>query len=135
MISIAGISTLFVPILKTFALLATYSWIFGFFISANYTLTTIMVVELLGMEQLTNAYGFVSLSEGLANLIGVPLAGLYSFRFSSVLLLSYIHKVPTFLEKLGSRGMSGNFENSLESQGEVGEKSGNFRIGQGKFEA
>jgi len=75
MITLTGLSTLLVPVLKTFALLATYCASFGFFISANYALTLIIVVDLLGMDQMTNAYGFVSLFEGLANLVGPPLAG------------------------------------------------------------
>ena len=75
MTTAAGIVTLVVPLLKTFTLLAIYCTAYGFFMSANYSLTTIIVVELLGMDQLTNAYGFVSLAEGLANLVGPPFAG------------------------------------------------------------
>jgi predicted MFS family arabinose efflux permease len=71
----AGAATLFVPLLSSYGTLAIYSAVYGFFISANFALTTIIVVELLGMDQLTNAYGFVSLAEGLANLVGLPLAG------------------------------------------------------------
>lgn len=76
MTSVAGIVTLFVPILTSFSLLAVYCAAYGFFISANFVLTTIILVDLLGMERLTNAFGFVSLSEGLGNLIGPPLAGI-----------------------------------------------------------
>lgn len=76
MTSIAGIVTLFVPLLTSFSLLAVYCAAYGFFISANYVLTTIILVDLLGMERLTNAFGFVSLFEGLANLIGPPFAGI-----------------------------------------------------------
>lgn len=75
MITISGLATLVVPALTTFASLAAYCAVFGFFISANFALTTIIVVELLGMDQLTNAYGFISLAEGLANLVGPPFAG------------------------------------------------------------
>jgi len=72
----AGVATFVVPLLPmTFAWLATYCGVFGFFVSANFTLVTIILVELLGMDQLTNAYGFVSLAEGIACLVGPPIAG------------------------------------------------------------
>jgi hypothetical protein len=78
MTCLAGVATFVVPLLpSTFAWLATYCGVFGFFVSANFTLVTIILVELLGMDQLTNAYGFVSLAEGIACLIGPPLAGVW----------------------------------------------------------
>ena len=73
--SVAGVATILVPLLKTYAGLAAYAAAYGFFISGNYALTTIILVELLGMEKLTNAYGLAMLSEGLSNLVGPPLAG------------------------------------------------------------
>jgi MFS transporter, MCT family, solute carrier family 16 (monocarboxylic acid transporters), member 14 len=82
--SIAGAATLFVPLLAIYPLLATYCGLYGFFISANYALTTIILVDLLGMKRLTNAFGFVSFSEGIANLIGPPVAGC---RLNFVILL------------------------------------------------
>jgi len=75
MTCIAGFATLTVPLLRSFSMLATYCAVYGFFMSANFSLTTIIVVELLGMDQLTNAYGFVTMAEGLANVFGPPLAG------------------------------------------------------------
>ncbi len=74
--SIAGIATALVPFLPTYPWLCVYACAFGFFISGNYALTTIILVELLGMEKLTNAYGLVMLAEGTANLVGPPLAGI-----------------------------------------------------------
>ena len=75
MMVVAGVSTTFIPLLHHFSSFLIFSFVFGFTISANYCLTTIIIVDLLGMEQLTNAYGFVTLSEGTANLVGVPLGG------------------------------------------------------------
>ena len=75
--SIAGISTMFVALFNSYISLAIYCASFGFFISGNYALTTIILVDLLGMEHLTNAYGLVMLSEGLANLFGPSIAGGY----------------------------------------------------------
>ncbi|XP_015511773.1 uncharacterized protein LOC107218419 [Neodiprion lecontei] len=48
---------------------------FGLFIAANYSLTSIILVELITLERFTNAYGLLLLVQGVANLIGPPLAG------------------------------------------------------------
>lgn len=79
--TLAGIATALVPLCTNYALLSIYSASFGFLISANYSLTTIILVDLLSMEKLTNAYGLVMLAEGLANLIGPPLAGRSCVQF------------------------------------------------------
>lgn len=51
------------------------SGLFGMFIAANYALTSIILVELISLERFTNAYGLLLLVQGIANLIGPPLAG------------------------------------------------------------
>lgn len=45
------------------------------FIAANYSLTSIILVELITLERFTNAYGLLLLVQGIANLVGPPLAG------------------------------------------------------------
>jgi len=75
MTCIAGFATLTVPLLRSFGMLSAYCAVYGFFMSANFSLTTIIVVELLGMDQLMNAYGFVTMAQGLASVFGPPLAG------------------------------------------------------------
>lgn len=49
--------------------------LFGLFIAANYALTSIILVELISLERFTNAYGLLLLVQGVANLVGPPLAG------------------------------------------------------------
>ena len=73
--SVAGVGTMAVPLFTGYMALTIYCGVFGFFISANYALTTIILVNLFGMDRLTNAYGIVMLAEGVANVIGPPLAG------------------------------------------------------------
>lgn len=51
------------------------SGFFGLFIAANYALTSIILVELISLERFTNAYGLLLLVQGIANLVGPPLAG------------------------------------------------------------
>lgn len=48
---------------------------FGLFIAANYSLTSIILVELITLERFTSAYGLLLLVQGVANLVGPPLAG------------------------------------------------------------
>ena len=55
--------------------LAIFSACYGFFISTNYALAPIVVVQILGVRQLANAYGMSLVGEGLANILGPPLAG------------------------------------------------------------
>lgn len=51
------------------------SGLFGLFIAANYALTSIILVELITLDRFTNAYGLLLLVQGIANLVGPPLAG------------------------------------------------------------
>lgn len=39
------------------------------------TLRSIVIVELLGLEKLTNAFGLLLLFQGIASIIGAPVAG------------------------------------------------------------
>jgi MFS family permease len=45
------------------------------FIAANYSLTSIILVELITLEKFTNAYGLLLLVQGIANLVGPPIGG------------------------------------------------------------
>ncbi|CAG4975848.1 unnamed protein product [Colias eurytheme] len=70
-----GIVTLLVPLLTSYITLAAASGAFGAFIAANYSLTSIILVEQITLEKFTNAYGLLLLMQGVANLVGPPLAG------------------------------------------------------------
>lgn len=73
-----GVTVLLVPLFYTFTPLAILSGGFGLLISANYTLSTVILVEFLGLRRLANAYGLTMLVQGIGNLIGPPIAA--SFR-------------------------------------------------------
>lgn len=48
------------------------------FVSAAYiSLRSIILVELLGLEKLTNSFGLITLFQGLSSFIGAPIAGTY----------------------------------------------------------
>lgn len=70
-----GAITALIPILKSYVPLCLASGAFGFFIAANYSLTCIILVELITLERFTNAYGLLLLVQGVANLVGPPLGG------------------------------------------------------------
>ncbi|XP_059051552.1 monocarboxylate transporter 4-like [Achroia grisella] len=72
---LCGLVTLLMPLLQTYATLGAASGAFGAFIAANYSLTSIILVEQITLEKFTNAYGLLLLIQGVANLIGPPLAG------------------------------------------------------------
>ncbi|KAI6188238.1 Monocarboxylate transporter 5 [Aphelenchoides besseyi] len=59
----------------SYPLLCLYAGLFGFAISAFISLTSIVLSDLLGVERLTNSFGLLIVSRGLASLIGTPLAG------------------------------------------------------------
>ncbi|XP_039290550.1 uncharacterized protein LOC111047355 [Nilaparvata lugens] len=73
--ALCGVFVALVPLLRSFSLLGVVSGGFGLFIAANYSLTSIILVELITLEKFTNAYGLLLLVQGVANLVGPPLAG------------------------------------------------------------
>lgn len=55
--------------------LLIYSSVFGFTIGAYVGLTSVILVDLLGLDKLTNAFGLLLLFQGIASLIGPPIVG------------------------------------------------------------
>lgn len=74
-LTIAGISTALAMVCWEFWGLAMYATAFGFNIGAYVGLTSVVLVDLLGIEKLTNAFGLLLLFQGIASLIGPPFAG------------------------------------------------------------
>lgn len=76
-----GLTVMMVPFFTSYTALAVLSGTFGFFISANYSLVTVILVEFLGIDKLSNAYGLTMLMQGIANLIGPPVAGKFTLWY------------------------------------------------------
>jgi len=72
---VAGIVTFAVPFTHSYELAVAYAAIAGFFIAPFISLTSIILVELLGLEKLTNSFGLLLLFRGLASVVGPPFAG------------------------------------------------------------
>jgi len=95
-LSIGGIATMMSGLSLSDEYQFMYAAIFGLSISCFASLRSILVVELLGLERLTNAFGLLLLFQGIAACIGAPIAGEfytatgsydYSFYLSGSLIL------------------------------------------------
>lgn len=78
--SIAGLFVALIPIMGNYIWYSVMYALFGFFISVSYPLTTVLLVQYLGVGKLTNAYGLLMLVQGIANFLGPPLAGKCTFN-------------------------------------------------------
>ena len=65
----------------TYTTLVIYAAVFGATIGAYVGLTSVVLVDLLGLEKLTNAFGLVIMFQGIASLAGPPIAGTSGFCF------------------------------------------------------
>ncbi|KAL0275611.1 UNVERIFIED_CONTAM: hypothetical protein PYX00_003413 [Menopon gallinae] len=95
-LTVGGVSTLISGISLSVIYQYTYAVVFGFAVACFASLRSIVLVELLGLEKLTNAFGILLLFQGFAAAIGAPIAGLIkeatgnydaSFYFSGSLIL------------------------------------------------
>uniref|UniRef100_A0A915K989 Monocarboxylate transporter n=1 Tax=Romanomermis culicivorax TaxID=13658 RepID=A0A915K989_ROMCU len=88
-ITTCGFCILVVPWLTNYAQFCTICALFGFFISANYTLTSVILVELMSLSDFVYAYGIMCLVQGLGTVFGPPLAG-YIYDWTGTYTMSFI---------------------------------------------
>jgi len=81
-ITLCGIGTVLSFLCYTFELLACYAAFFGLSLSAYISLTSVILVDLLGLDKLTNSFGWILLFEGVASLVGAPIAGCIADAYS-----------------------------------------------------
>lgn len=79
-----------VPLITDYSILCLISGSFGFLIAANYSLTCVILVELITLDRFTNAYGLLLLVQGFANLIGPPIGGKQSLFFGFANITSVV---------------------------------------------
>lgn len=72
---IATISVALTPFCSSYASYVAVAIAFGIAISGYISLTSIILVDLLGLDKLTNAFGLLILFRGAAAIVGSPLAG------------------------------------------------------------
>ncbi|XP_012215065.1 monocarboxylate transporter 12 isoform X2 [Linepithema humile] len=76
-ISVGGLVTIFSGLSLSKGYQFFYAASFGLSISVFASLRSILVVDLLGLEKLTNAFGLLLLFQGVAATVGAPLAGAF----------------------------------------------------------
>ncbi|XP_015607738.1 monocarboxylate transporter 12 [Cephus cinctus] len=74
-LTICGLATALSIFCTTFTAFAFYSTVYGFTAGAYVGLTSVILVDLLGLDRLTNAFGLLLLFQGIASLLGPPIAG------------------------------------------------------------
>ncbi|CAF2772303.1 unnamed protein product [Rotaria sp. Silwood2] len=80
---IAGIATMFAPFCNSFVQThMTYAGLFGFFSGGYVGLTSIIIVDLVGVDKLSDAFGVLLLFQGVAVAIGTPIVGTMRDAFS-----------------------------------------------------
>ncbi|UYV61903.1 hypothetical protein LAZ67_1007028 [Cordylochernes scorpioides] len=72
-----GVATAISPFFSSYIVLVIYGGVFGFSIACFAALRSVITVELLGLERLTNAFGLLLLFQGVATMVGSPVAGLF----------------------------------------------------------
>ncbi|RLU23535.1 hypothetical protein DMN91_003740 [Ooceraea biroi] len=76
-ISVGGLVTMFSGLSLSEGYQFFYAASFGLSISVFASLRSILVVDLLGLEKLTNAFGLLLLFQGVAAAVGAPVAGAF----------------------------------------------------------
>ncbi|XP_055639332.1 monocarboxylate transporter 12 isoform X2 [Toxorhynchites rutilus septentrionalis] len=89
-ITMGGIATMLSGLYMTEAYQFTYAAIFGLAIACFSALRSILVVDLMGLEKLTNAFGILCLFQGLAAVLGAPIAGFFTDLTGSYNVSFYI---------------------------------------------
>ncbi|XP_059607404.1 monocarboxylate transporter 14 isoform X2 [Phlebotomus argentipes] len=72
---VSTISVALTPFCKSYEAYVAMAIFFGIAVSGYISLTSILLVDLLGLDKLTNAFGLLILFRGAAAIIGSPLAG------------------------------------------------------------
>ncbi|XP_064618464.1 monocarboxylate transporter 12-B-like [Liolophura sinensis] len=85
-----GLITIAVPFLSTFLHLAIYAALYGLSISPFVSLRSVILVELLGLDKLTTAFGLVIFSQGVSSYLGSPIAGTLSDSTGSYNIAFYM---------------------------------------------
>jgi len=73
---LTGICIFIFPFLNSFTEYIILCLIFGLCIASLVTLTSIVLVDVLGIERLTSAFGILIMFRGIATILGPPIAGM-----------------------------------------------------------
>ena len=83
-VAVIGLGTLMVPLCVNYVAMCVYSATFGFFISVTYVFPVMCLVEVVGLNRATNAFGLLQLVQGIGTLLGTPITGNKSSIFNLI---------------------------------------------------
>ncbi|CAG2065256.1 unnamed protein product [Timema podura] len=72
-LTLCGVGTAMSAFCRDVWTFAFYASVFGFTIGAYVGLTSVILVDLLGLDKLTNAFGLLLLFQGIASFVGPPI--------------------------------------------------------------
>ena len=75
-IILCGLSVTLVPLFTEYPPLAVLAGFFGLFSAANEAMCSIILIQVVGLRNLNQSYGVIMMLQGIANLVGPPVAGL-----------------------------------------------------------
>ncbi|TDG48497.1 hypothetical protein AWZ03_005041 [Drosophila navojoa] len=119
---ISTVAVTLTPLCYSYGAYIAMSVAFGIAISGYISLTSIILVDLLGLDKLTNAFGLLILFRGFAALLGTPLAGLiydltqtYDLPFYMAGALFAVSTITSFLAPCMKR-FSGSDETPVHAE-------------------
>merc|ERR1719447_1444707 len=74
-IILSAITVAVLPFCNSYPVFVFVALMFGFFVAAYISLTSIVLVDLLGLDNLTSAFGLLVLYRGVSSMVGPPVAG------------------------------------------------------------
>ncbi len=74
-LTLCGVVTILTPFMPSYEMLVVYACLFGFSIAGIVSIRSILLVELLGLDKLTNSFGLMLPFTGVSACVGGPLAG------------------------------------------------------------
>jgi len=87
---LSALCVFFFPFVTSYSMLLTVGAFFGLSIAAYISLTSIVLVDLLGLEKLTSAFGLLTMFRGAASIVGPPIAGAVFDATSSLNISFYL---------------------------------------------
>jgi len=76
-LTLCGVVTILTPFMPSYEMLVVYACLFGFSIAGIVSIRSILLVELLGLDKLTNSFGLMLPFTGVSACVGGPLAGMF----------------------------------------------------------
>jgi MFS family permease len=76
MMIVGGLACILNTFATTYPLMIAFSAVFGLSVAAYISLTSIILCNLMGLEKLTSAFGFLTMVRGFASIAGPPVAGM-----------------------------------------------------------